>query len=221
VEKLLTHSFADTGLLQLALTHRSAGNLNNERLEFLGDAVLGQVVANYLYRHFPDADEGQLTRTRALVVNKDSLARIARAVGLGEHIVLGEGELKSGGWRRDSILANTLEAVIGAIYLDGGLAACEQQIMTWFASVLDSADPSVARKDAKTRLQEFLQARGRALPEYTAVDVSGPAHDQQFTIECRVDAVPVAVSASGKSRRAAEQRAADLMLAELENRRDD
>jgi ribonuclease-3 len=216
VEKLLDYRFCDPALLQLALTHRSADNSNNERLEFLGDAVLGQIVTDYLYRRFPDADEGQLTRSRASVVNKSRLADVARAIGLGDHIVLGEGELKSGGWRRDSILANTLEALIGAIYLDGGLEASVRQVTIWFNATLDAVDPSASVKDAKTRLQEYLQARNLALPQYVPLTTSGPAHDQLFTIECRVDSCPVPVRASGKSRRAGEQRAAELMLAQLE-----
>lgn len=216
VGDFLDYRFTDTVLLQRALTHRSTGKANNERLEFLGDAVLGQVIAGHLYREFPHADEGQLTRTRALLVNKNTLASIARTLRLGEHILLGEGELKNEGWRRDSILANTLEALIGAIYLDGGLGACVEQISTWFAAALKDADPRNARKDAKTRLQEHLQARGQPLPSYAAVEVTGPAHDQQFTIECRVDSVPEPVTAQGKSRRAGEQRAAALMLDRLE-----
>ncbi len=217
MDEFLGYGFTDPALLRRALTHRSARNENNERLEFLGDAVLGQVVADYLYRTFPEADEGQLTRTRAELVKKDTLCVVARQLNLGEHILLGEGELKSGGWRRDSILANTLEALIGAIYLDGGLAACERQISTWFAAALKDVDPSEVHKDAKTRLQEYLQARGASLPNYTAIDVTGPAHDQQFTIECRVELLPDAVSAVGKNRRAGEQRAAALMLERLGN----
>jgi ribonuclease-3 len=213
----LDYDFADSALLQRALTHRSASTENNERLEFLGDAVLGQVIAEYLYRHFPHADEGQLTRTRAQLVNKDTLASVARSLDLGGHIRLGEGELKSGGWRRDSILANTLEALIGAIYLDGGLAPCIRQISTWFEGALKDVDPALVHKDAKTRLQEYLQARGQALPVYTAVEVAGPAHDQQFTIECRVESVIEPVRAEGKNRRSGEQRAAALMLERLEN----
>ncbi len=217
VDEFLGYGFADPLLLRRALTHRSTGNENNERLEFLGDAVLGQVIADYLYRAFPEADEGQLTRTRAQLVKKDTLASVARALNLGEYILLGEGEVKSGGWHRDSILANTLEALIGAIYLDGGLTACVRQITTWFASSLEDVDPHKEHKDAKTRLQEYLQARRLSLPNYTAIDVTGPAHDQQFTIECRIDLVPDPVTAEGKSRRAGEQRAAALMLDRLEH----
>jgi ribonuclease III len=210
------YSFVHADLERLALTHRSSARVNNERLEFLGDAVLGQVIAEYLYREFPGADEGQLTRLRATLVNKQTLADIARSIDLGEHIVLGEGELKSGGWRRDSILANTLEALIGAIYLDGGLAACSDQISIWFAEVLRDIDPSLNRKDAKTRLQEYLQARGSPLPTYNAEQITGPAHDQRFTIQCNVGPQVGVVSAVGTSRRNAEQKAAALMLEQLE-----
>lgn len=213
----LAHGFADPSLLELALTHRSARGANNERLEFLGDALLGQIVAVHLYERFPDADEGQLTRTRATLVKRETLARIARSLDLGEHIILGEGELKSGGWRRDSILANTVEALIGAVYLDGGFHACVEQTLSWFSGELENADPSAASKDAKTRLQEFLQARGKALPQYTSLNIVGPAHDQQFTIECSVEALAPAVQGTAKSRRAGEQTAAALMLAQLED----
>ena len=215
--EFLDYRFDDHALLRLALTHRSASNENNERLEFLGDAVLGQIIADYLYREFPDADEGQLTRTRALLVKKDTLASVARSLNLGEKIILGEGELKSGGWRRDSILANTLEALVGAIYLDGGLDACTQQLSAWFAPSLKDIDPTLARKDAKTQLQEYLQARGQALPSYQAIEVTGPAHDQRFKIDCRVESVAKTATAEGKNRRTGEQRAAALMLARIES----
>lgn len=216
VPDFLAYEFSDPELLQLALTHRSAAKANNERLEFLGDAVLGQVIAECLYRQFADADEGQLTRCRALLVRKETLARVARELSLGEHIVLGEGELKSGGWRRDSILANTLEAVIGAIYLDGGHAACTEEIFRWFGPALARVDPRRSEKDAKTRLQEHLQSRGRALPRYNAVSTTGPAHDQRFTIECHVESEASPATATGRSRRAGEQLAAQLMLERLE-----
>ncbi len=216
VPDFLAYEFSDPALLQLALTHRSAAKTNNERLEFLGDAVLGQVIAECLYRQFKDADEGQLTRSRALLVRKETLARVARELSLGEHIVLGEGELKSGGWRRDSILANTLEAVIGAIYLDGGHAACTEEIFRWFGPALAAVDPQRSEKDAKTRLQEHLQSRGKALPRYNAVSTTGPAHDQRFTIECHVESEPDPATATGRSRRAGEQLAAQLMLERLE-----
>ena len=207
--------FSDPALLQLALTHRSASSENNERLEFLGDAVLGQVIADYLYDQHPDADEGQLTRCRADLVNRETLATIARSIELGKRIKLGAGESKNGGAQRDSILANTLEALIGAIYLDGGLDPCTKQLMSWFASSLKNIDPKHAQKDSKTQLQEYLQGRGHSLPTYTAIAITGPAHNQCFTIECHVDILSKPVSAKGKSRRIAEQRAATLMIKRL------
>jgi ribonuclease-3 len=214
VTSLSDYQFCNAALKDLALTHRSARKTNNERLEFLGDAILGHVIAEYLYREFPDADEGQLTRTRASLVNKETLAKVARDMELGEQIVLGEGELKSGGWRRDSILANTLEAVIGAVYLDAGLDVCATSIHRWFGDYLRAANPQDAHKDAKTRLQEHLQAQGLNLPKYTTTNVAGPPHEQVFTVECHVETQP-AVRAEGKSRRIGEQRAATLMLTQL------
>ena len=215
MSEFLNYIFSDPVLLQLALTHRSASNENNERLEFLGDAVLGQIIADYLYSQFPDADEGQLTRSRAVLVNKETLATVARSIELGERIKLGAGESKNGGAQRDSILANTLEALIGAIYLDGGLDACKKQLMSWFASSLKNIDPQHAQKDPKTQLQEYLQGQGHSLPTYTAIEITGPAHDQCFTIECHVDILPGPVSAKGKSRRIGEQQAATLMMKRL------
>ena len=218
MDEFLGYQFNDTALLRQALTHRSANERHNERLEFLGDAVLSQVVADYLYRKFPDADEGQLTRARAALVKKETLAVVARHHELGTYIVLGDGERKSGGWRRESILANTFEAVIGAIYLDRGFDVVTDAIKTWYGEVLSDFDPLVTHKDPKTRLQEYLQGLGEALPHYDAVAVSGPAHDQCFTIECRVDILSQAVTATGKSRRAGEQRAAELALEALRDR---
>lgn len=211
----LLHQFTDADLYRLALTHRSAANPNNERLEFLGDAVLGYIIAEYLVVNFPDANEGELTRTRASLVNKRSLAAVARKIDLGSELVLGEGELKSGGWRRDSILANTLEALIGAIYLDGGVDACREQVHAWYAEIFAQVDPKLELKDPKTRLQEYLQARGEPLPSYETVDINGPAHDQQFTIRCEVAPLNEAVIASGNTRRRAEQKAARIALENL------
>tara|TARA_Y100000588_G_scaffold329539_1_gene365844 strand:- start:295 stop:957 length:663 start_codon:yes stop_codon:yes gene_type:complete len=215
VSEFCNYIFSDPALLQLALTHRSASHKNNERLEFLGDAILGQVIADYLYNQFPDADEGQLTRSRAVLVNRETLATIARSIELSERIELGVGESKNGGAQRDSILANTLEALIGAIYLDGGLDACAKQLMDWFAPSLKNIDPKRSQKDAKTQLQEYLQGRGHSLPTYTATAITGPAHDQCFTIECQVEILPSPVSAKGRTRRMAEQQAATLMIKRL------
>jgi ribonuclease-3 len=211
----LNYQFKDPTILEQALTHRSAGGFNNERLEFLGDAILGFVVADELYRRFPEADEGQLTRLRASLVNKRTLAEIGRALRLGDELKLGEGELKSGGWRRESILANALEAILGAIYLDGGMDDCKRVILTTLAAHFDSASPEANLKDAKTRLQEYLQGRGEPLPEYETVDISGAAHQQTFTVQCSVRGMSEPIIAQGNSRRIAEQAAAQAMLQRL------
>lgn len=212
----LRHKFQNPELLKLALTHRSAGSRHNERLEFLGDALIGALIAEALYERFPAADEGQLTRARATLVNRDSLATIARALDLGPRLFLGEGELKSGGWRRDSILANTLEAVVGAIFLDAGIIACKTEIMQWFADRLANLNPAATGKDPKTLLQEYLQSRQAPLPTYHTVALSGPPHEQRFTIACEVTGLTHAVEAAGKSRRQAEQEAARLALDALQ-----
>ncbi len=212
VLRTLGYAFEDESLLTRALTHRSVGGRHNERLEFLGDALLGMVVAHYLFATYPDADEGQLTRTRATLVNRESLADVARGLDLGDLIRLGEGELKSGGWRRDSILANAVEALLGAIYLDGGMEACRRTVLRLLESRLADIDPDSTSKDAKTALQEFLQSRRRCLPEYKTMDISGPAHQQIFTVSCLVDSLPEPVVANGSTRRKAEQAAARATL---------
>lgn len=212
VLRALGYAFDDESLLTRALTHRSVGARHNERLEFLGDALLGMVVAEYLFATFPDADEGQLTRTRATLVNRESLAEVARGLELGDLIHLGEGEMKSGGWRRDSILANTVEALLGAVYLDGGMEACRRTVLRLLEARLTDINPDSTGKDAKTALQEFLQSRRRSLPEYTTMDISGPSHQQIFTVSCQVDSLPEAVLATGPTRRKAEQAAARATL---------
>lgn len=207
-----SYQFQNEDLKTQALTHRSAGSTHNERLEFLGDAIIGLVVAEYLYAKFPAADEGQLTRTRASLVNRESLARVARDIDIGSDLILGEGERKSGGWKRDSILSNTVEAMVGAIYLDGGLETCREQIHGWFAETLESVDPSQADKDPKTRLQEWLQARQLPLPNYETIEIDGPSHAQIFTVSCTIASLDDAVTATGTSRRKAEQKAAEMTL---------
>ncbi|MBX9608619.1 MAG: ribonuclease III [Gammaproteobacteria bacterium] len=218
VHRALGYEFRDATLLWHALTHRSFGTPHNERLEFLGDALLGMVVAEYLFNRFPEADEGRLTRTRATLVNRESLAELARDLELGEHLRLGEGELKSGGWRRDSILANALEALLGAIYLDGGMDACRDTVLRVLEPRLAAIDPTTSTKDAKTALQEYLQGRRLSLPEYTTMDISGPSHAQLFTVSCTVGVLPEPVIASGPSRRKAEQAAARAALTALTQR---
>jgi ribonuclease-3 len=213
--KAIGYEFKDSSLLDAAVTHRSTGSHNNERLEFLGDAVLGHVVAEWLYDAFPDATEGQLSRLRATLVKRETLADIARRLELGDYLRLGSGELKSGGFRRDSILADALEAVLGGILLDGGFATCRACIRRLFAGCLDNLSAVDELKDPKTLLQEYLQSRKLALPVYEMKKVSGKAHHQQFVVECRIDALSTAAIGNGGSRRKAEQSAADNMLEQL------
>ena len=211
----LGHNFSDPALLELALTHRSCGSNNNERLEFLGDAVLSAVVAENLFRRFPDAREGELSRIRSLLVKGTSLAAVARELDLGDHLNLGGGERKSGGQRRDSILADALEAIIGAIYLDAGLEMARHCIERWLAERLQQLSDQSQQKDAKTRLQEYLQAKGKPLPSYQVESISGEAHDQSFTISCCIQLLPRPVLATGSNRRKAEQQAAEMALEKL------
>jgi ribonuclease-3 len=210
----LGHAFRRPDLLAQALTHRSYGARHNERLEFVGDAVLNCVVAHTLYERFPDIDEGELSRVRASLVNRDTLADVARRLGLGDAIRLGEGEQRSGGPDRPSILADALEALYGAVFLDGGFEAAREAIDRTFADVLRDADPALLGKDPKTRLQEWLQARHLAVPDYRIVEVTGEAHAQTFTAECSIPALAVATRGSGASRRAAEQAAASAAYAQ-------
>ncbi|MDH3639468.1 MAG: ribonuclease III [Gammaproteobacteria bacterium] len=211
----LEYRFTDAELLSRALTHRSKGTLNYERLEFLGDSILGFVVAQWLYHQFPDASEGTLSRMRASVVRKESLADVARAIGLSDWLLLGEGEQKSGGFQRDSILADTLEAVIGAIHLDSGLSAAEKFVDRHFNEILQKISPDTVAKDPKSRLQETLQSRGLPVPNYTIVNVTGPPHQQTFEVACEVAGEPAIFKAVGPSRRRAEQYAAKKALAKL------
>ena len=210
--EFLKYRFQRPELLALALTHRSADASNNERLEFLGDAVVGAVIAEFLYARFPHANEGQLTRIRATLVNKASLATLARQLSLGSRLRLGEGELKSGGWRRDSILANAFEALVGAIYLDGGLDECRREILEAYGARLEELDPALAVKDSKTELQEYLQSRRLPLPIYLMIATDGPPHAQTFTISCEVSGLAEPVQATARSRRQAEQEAARFAL---------
>lgn len=218
LEQRLGYRFTDASLLQQALSHRSVGSSNNERLEFLGDAVLGTVIAGELYRRFPRASEGRLSRLRATLVRRESLADIARTLEIGQYLQLGPGERKSGGHRRDSIMSDAVEAVLGAIYLDSDFATCRRCILALFEARLEELTETAVLKDPKTRLQEFLQARRRPLPEYAVINVSGEAHAQQFRVECRVDGGEPAIGAGG-SRRQAEQDAAAQILQQLESER--
>lgn len=216
LRRALGYEFSDPDLLDVALRHRSAGAMHNERLEFLGDSVLNFVIASALYRRFPAATEGMLSRMRASLVKGDTLAEIARELELGEYLHLGSGELKSGGFRRGSILADAFEALIGAVYEDGGIGAAQDLVLRFFESRLDESRPAMALKDPKTRLQEFLQARGRPLPEYRVAEVQGQAHNQTFTVECLVEGLDGPSLGTGSSRRKAEQRAAEQALERLQ-----
>ena len=215
LENDLGHIFTNKNYIETALTHRSAGQVNNERLEYLGDALLGFIIAEALYKLHPEATEGELTRLRASLVKGETLARIARTINLGNYIKLGTGELKSGGWRRNSILANTLEAVTGAVYLDAGMDICRKMVLSLFNDILNNSSPKTLIKDPKTRLQEFLQAQQMNLPVYTVVMEQGDAHDKTFTVECAIPEKTVTVKASGRSKRNAEQAAAELALDQL------
>ncbi|MCO1334922.1 ribonuclease III [Microbulbifer sp. OS29] len=205
--KRLGHDFDRGELLELALTHRSHGSRNNERLEFLGDSILGFTIGAALYDQFPDGREGQLSRLRAQLVSGETLAKLAKELDIGDCLRLGEGEMKSGGFRRASILADAVEALIGAIYLDAGLEAARARVLAWFASRLEGLSVETM-KDPKTRLQEWLQARKKPLPEYTVVDVSGAEHAQHFVVECRVSGLAEPVRGEASSRRGAEKTAA-------------
>lgn len=212
LQQRLGYTFADPKNLQLALTHRSHGASNNERLEFLGDSILNFVIGDALFRRFSEAKEGQLSRLRSQMVKGETLAHLAREFALGECLVLGEGEMKSGGHRRDSILADTVEAIIGAIYLEAGLEACRERLHSWYADRLAALSLETTVKDAKTRLQEHLQSLQKPLPEYLIVDVSGEAHSQLFTIECKVAILSQTTKAQASSRREAEKQAAAAAL---------
>jgi ribonuclease-3 len=210
----LPYHFLDPGLAALALTHRSAGKPNNERMEFLGDALLGAIIAEMLYDTHPKATEGEMSRLRAQLVNGQALASVARELELGERLKLGSGELKSGGFRRDSILADAFEALVAAVYLDGGFDACRTVVRTLFADRIAALPRS--SKDAKTRLQEWLQAQGWPLPQYELVATEGEEHARTFEVNCAI-AEPIALIASGRgsSRRLAEQDAAEVVLNRL------
>ena len=211
----LGYEFDDPRLLQQALTHRSCPGDNNERLEFLGDAVLDLVVSELVYNTQRAAAEGDLSRLRASLVNKSSLAELASGLGLGEHLLLGEGERKTGGHRRDSILADALEALFGAVYVDAGFAAAAAVIRQAFGERLTALPAANELRDPKTRLQEWLQARASGLPEYELIKTSGKAHRQLFEVQCSIQDGRLQSTGHGTSRRAAEQESADKMLAKL------
>ncbi|MDB4470819.1 ribonuclease III [Deltaproteobacteria bacterium] len=216
LENSLGHTFADSTLLSLALTHRSFGSSNNERLEFLGDSILNFLIADALYQKFPACREGDLSRMRSLLVKGETLAELALELELSEYLQLGSGELKSGGHRRESILADTVEALIAAIYFDAGMQRCKAQVLQWYASRLQAITPESNHKDAKTLLQEYLQARKQPLPSYKLLQTTGSEHQQQFEIACTVSLLNQAIMGSGSNRRNAEQAAAARVLNQLQ-----
>ncbi|QIQ41846.1 MAG: ribonuclease III [Buchnera aphidicola (Microlophium carnosum)] len=215
IQKVLGYTFTHKDLLKQALTHRSASSKHNERLEFLGDSILSFVIANALYQHFPYIDEGDMSRMRATLVRGNTLAEIAYEFDLGEYLKLGQGELKSGGFRRESILANTVEALIGSIYLDSNIKTVEELILKWYEKRLENISPGDTQKDPKTRLQEYLQSKHLSLPVYFIVEVYGEAHNQLFTIHCKISIISEYLIGTGSSRRKAEQDAAQKALIQL------
>jgi ribonuclease-3 len=214
--KTLNYRFREAGLFTQALTHRSAAHLNNERLEFLGDAILDFVISEAIYKQRPKAAEGDLSKLRSSLVKDSSLAGLAIELGIGDHLILGSGELKSGGHRRESILADALEALFAAVFLDSGIESAQRVIGQVFAARLDALPDAGDLRDPKTRLQEWLQARGMALPDYELVTVTGEAHKQRFAVHCRVREIDEVTRGESTTRRKAEQKAARHMLVILE-----
>jgi ribonuclease-3 len=208
----LNYEFQQPKLLKIALTHRSKGGEHNERLEFLGDAVVNFVIAEILYHQFPKATEGELSRWRASLVNRDALADLAKEFELGRYLLLGPGELRSGGHKRQSILSCAMEAIIGAVYLDGGFDAARDKIAEWYEPLLQSLSTAASHKDPKTLLQEYLQSRRLPLPFYKVETITGEAHQQQFMVSCQVEGIQEKTWGKGTSRRRAEQDAALAML---------
>jgi ribonuclease-3 len=215
LQKKINASFDNHALLEQALTHRSIGSNNNERLEFLGDSILGFVVADEIYMRFPEADEGVMSRLRAHLVNRESLAIIAQKLDLSDELILGQGEMKSGGKHRSSILSDAVEALIGAIYKDKGLEASRAWVLSVFKNQLESLTLETATKDPKTQLQEYLQARGIAVPKYSVISTTGLDHNQQFKVECQVDGIDNHASSTASSRKKAEQKSASKILKRL------
>ena len=215
LQRKIDYQFQDTGLLKQALTHRSAGHKHNERLEFLGDAILNLTIAEALFHQFPKCNEGELSRMRATLVREPTLAILARDFQLGDYLSLGQGELKSGGFRRESILADCVEALIGAISLDSSLANATEIVTRLYQPLLKDIQPGDNQKDAKTRLQEYLQGNRLPVPTYNIVNIQGEAHNQLFTVECSIQNNDRTFIGKGSSRRKAEQAAAEQILQEL------
>ena len=211
----LGYRFKAPALLTQALTHRSFSSINNERLEFLGDGALNFIIANQLYQRFPKLPEGDLSRLRAQLVKEATLSEIAFSLNIGDALKLGEGELKSAGWRRPSILADALEAIIGAVYVDGGFLAAEALVLKLYEERLAIIDPKIIDKDAKSQLQEYLQGKKMNLPDYNVVSIEGEAHAQTFKMECVIEKLKITAVGEGSSRRVAEQQAAQLALEKI------
>ncbi len=218
LQKQLGYQFNDQSLLAQSLTHRSAHHHHNERLEFLGDAILGSVIANQLYQQFPKADEGQLSRLRAFLVKEKALAELANELSFGEFLILGSGELKSGGFRRESILSDTFEAVIGAVLLDSDYETARKYILKLYKNKLSKISLDTAQKDPKTRLQEWLQARGHPTPIYEVVRSKGKDHAKLYWISCKIDYQTIQVEGEGASRRKAEQDAASKAIDKIQQK---
>ncbi len=217
LSKKLGYQFKEPALLKQALTHRSAKGVHNERLEFLGDSILNFVIAQILYEMFPKSSEGELTRMRSSLVKGVTLAEIARDFKLGDHLILGPGELKSGGFRRDSILEDAIEAIVGAIFLDADINTVQKVVLNWFAHRLSIIQPGQEQKDPKSLLQEYLQGRKIALPQYDVIQITGQSHQQEFTVRCSSEKLNVEVITKGSSRRKAEQEAAQQLLDKIKN----
>ena len=217
LQPILQYEFDDISFLETAITQRSVSSRNNERSEFLGDSFLGFVIADYLFMNFPSADEGQLSRLRASLVKKETLAKLAHELGLGKFLKLGQGELKSGGHNRDSILADAVEAIIAAIYLDGGYQKARQFLLNLYQEQLNNLTLIRGLKDPKTRLQELLQSRKIDLPQYELINSTVPQHNQQSTVDCRVPSINLKSVGKGVSKRKAEQDAAEQLLGQLED----
>jgi ribonuclease-3 len=213
--RLIAHDFQNESLLTQALTHRSYSSTNNERLEFLGDGVLNFIIAHQLYQRYPKLPEGDLSRLRAYLVKEPTLSEIARSLNIGDVLKLGEGELKSGGWRRPSVLADAMEAIIGAVFVDGGFAVAEAFVVRLYMPLLENLDPKSIGKDPKSLLQEYLQGRKVDLPEYVVLATEGEAHCQTFRVECHIPKLNIRTQGEGSSRRVAEQQAAQLAYEKL------
>ncbi|VAW71001.1 Ribonuclease III [hydrothermal vent metagenome] len=218
LEQQLGYQFQTNSLLKEALTHRSANSKNNERQEFLGDSILNFVIAADLFVRYPKLPEGDLSRIRASLVNKEGLYIVSQQLNLGNYLILGSGELKSGGYRRNSILADAVEAVLGAVYLDSGFEACRTLVLKLYSELLDNIPDPESLKDPKTRLQELLQSRKLALPEYTVLDVVGKSHNQQFTMLCEIKELQLTSEGKASNRRKAEQMAAEKIFTLLQDK---